>query len=522
MISLLAQAAPAQPVPIEGAPQVDEIVDLPTPPVDWYSIRVHLILMVGGILLLTVASLWRRHPRWFAPLATTGIAGAGLITSVFQWRTVTDEGPRSVIAGAVALDGFSVYLAGVICLALALLAPVVFNYLEREGLSSAEPYVMLLLSASGGTVMAASNDLVVLFLGLEILSIAVYVLAAMHHRRSRSQEAGLKYFVLGAFSSAFFLYGMAFIYGATASTSLVDIKAFLAANALLDDRYFMLGMALMLVGFGFKVGAVPFHFWTPDVYQGSPTPIVGFMASVVKVAGFAGLMRVFHVTLDGFATDWQPVVFALAVASLVVGSVMALVQTDVKRMLAFSSITHAGFMLVGLETATDRGTSSVLFYLLTYSVVVVGSFTVVSLMGREGDGHHSLSDLAGVSRRHPALALVFTVLLLAQAGVPLTSGFMAKFYVIGAAVESEDYILAAVAMLAAVVGVFLYLRIIVAMYFDGETYGEDLPEAPAAVSLPAPSMTVLGLTAIATIVLGVFPGPVVSLAQDAIPVLVAG
>ena len=516
MRHLLAQVDPG--LPIEEL----EAAELITPNIDWYAVSVHLILMVGGVLVLTVASLWRKHPDWFAPMATVAIAVAGFVMAVFQWQTLDTDGPRSVIAGAVALDGFSIYLSGVMCAALVLIAPLLAGYLDREDLVSTEPYVLMLLSASGGTVMAAANDLVVLFVGLEILSIAVYVLAAMHRRRARSQEAGLKYFVLGAFSSAFFLYGMAFIYGATSSTSLVDINAFLARNTLLDDRFLLAGMALMLVGFGFKVAAVPFHSWTPDVYQGAPSPVSAFMASVVKAAAFAGLLRVFYVTFGGYAADWQPVIYALSIASLVVGSVMALVQTDVKRLLAYSSITHAGFLLVGVETATERGTAAVLFYLLCYTFMVIGSFAAATLIGRAGDGHHSLEDLKGLSRTHPALAMLFTVFLLAQAGIPLTSGFVAKFYVIGAAVEAEEYPLAAIAMLAAVVGVFLYLRIIVGMYFDGETYGEDLPANPARLNLPMPSMLMLGAAVIITVLIGVVPGPVIDVARDAVPVLVAG
>ena len=321
---------------------------------------------------------------------------------------------------------------------------------------------------------------------------------------------------------------MAFTYGATGSTNILGIREFLAQNTLLDDRLLLAGLALMLVGLGFKVAAVPFHSWTPDVYQGSPSPVVAFMASVVKTAAFAGLLRVLHLALGGFATDWQPVLYAMAIGSLLVGSVFALVQTDVKRLLAYSSITHAGFLLVGVETNTDRGLSAVLFYLLSYTFMVIGSFGVVTLIGRRGDGAHSLDSLEGLGRRHPVLALAFTTLLFAQAGIPLTSGFVAKFNVIGAAVDAEDYVLAVVAMIAAVIGVYLYLRIIVGMYFtggdhsDADADGEAEPEPVARIHTPAPAMLALGAAVLATLVMGIVPDPFVDLARDATPVLTLG
>ena len=277
------------------------------------------------------------------------------------WREVTDpaRGPFTAVAGAVAVDGFSVFFTFVICSAVVLAALLADGYLRREGLDGAELYVLILLSASGGVIMASANDLIVMFLGLEILSIAAYVLAAMHLRRPESQEAGMKYFILGAFSSAFFLYGIALVYGSTGSTNLTRIAAFATpvgtVPGTVDPKLLgngapallLAGLALLLVGFGFKIAAVPFHAWAPDVYQGAPTPTVAFMASAVKAAAFAGMLRVFVVAFADNKIDWQPYVYALAVATLLVGAVLAVVQTDVKRMLAYSSINHAGFILVG-------------------------------------------------------------------------------------------------------------------------------------------------------------------------------
>ncbi len=274
----------------------------------------------------------------------------------------------------------------VICAAVILTALIADDYLRREGLDGPELSILVLLSASGGVIMASANDLIVMFLGLEILSIAVYVLAAMHRKRLSSQEAGVKYFVLGAFSSAFLLYGIAFVYGGTGSTNLVRIVDYFSTSVVASNGLILAGLALMLVGFGFKVAAAPFHWWTPDVYQGAPSPVVAFMASAVKAAGFAGLLRVFYLGFDSWQDDWKPIVFALAALTLLVGSILAVVQTNVKRMLAYSSISHAGFMLVGVQVATGLGVAAVLFYLAAYTFMVAGSFAVVTLVGRAGDG----------------------------------------------------------------------------------------------------------------------------------------
>jgi NADH-quinone oxidoreductase subunit N len=342
-------------------------------------------------------------------------------------------------------------------------------------------------------------------------------MAGFHLRRAASQESAMKYFVLGAFSSAFLLYGIALTYGATGSTNLSTINAFLAGNVLESDGLLLAGFALMLVGLGFKIAAVPFHTWTPDVYQGAPTPVTAFMASASKAAAFAALIRVFTLTFDSYRLDWTPVVWGLAVASLVVGSFLAIVQTDVKRMLAYSSISHAGFILIGVEAATDRGTQASLFYLLAYTFMVVGSFGIATVVGRKGDDLHSLDDYRGLSKARPVLALAFTVFLLAQAGVPLTTGFLAKLYVIGAAAQSHSYALAIIAMVSAVVSAFLYLRIIVSMYMDDPEEGSE----PGRIPIPFAAGLAILICVLFTVGAGVVPDPIVDWVKDAVPVLVA-
>ena len=500
-----------------SAPAGDGLETIATPEIDWTAIVPHLVLTGGALVLLTLSSVLRhRIPSWFYAAYTAAVGVGAFFGSIHLWQRVQNsDGPFTALAGAIGIDGFSVFLIVLIAASVVLAALLADDYLRRERLEGPEMYVLMLLSASGGATMASANDLIVLFLGLEILSIAAYVLAAMHSRRIESQEAGLKYFVLGAFSSAFFLYGIALVYGATGSTNLVDIKAFLADTILVEDGLLLGGFALLLVGLGFKVAAVPFHAWTPDVYQGAPSPVVAYMASGVKAAGFAALIRVFVLTFGDFADDWQPIVYALAVATLLVGAVLAVVQTDVKRMLAYSSISHAGFILVGVQAASDRGTSAVLFYLAAYTFMVAGSFGVVTLVGREGDHRHSIDDYSGLAARRPVLAFTFAVLLLAQAGVPFTAGFFAKFYVIGAAVEARSYWLAIVAMVSAVIAAFLYLRIVVSMYL-----GAADDDAPA-VRIPVGAALTLLLAVIFTVGFGLFPGPLADLANDATPALVA-
>ena len=498
-----------------------------TPAIDWFAISPLLVLVGAALFLLTAAALTTTAPpKGFYALFTVVSALVAVVCSALLWERVTDptEGPFAAIAGAVTIDGFTLFFTVVISVAIALGALSADDYLRREGLDGPELYVLMLLSGAGGVVMAMANDLIVVFLGLETLSIALYVMAGFHLRRLESQESAIKYFVLGSFSSAFLLYGIALVYGATGSTNFSEIARFLSANVLIANGLLFAGFALLLVGLGFKVAAAPFHVWTPDVYQGAPTPVTGFMASAAKAAGFAALLRVFMSTFELYRVDWRPIMWALAVLTLVVGSFLAIVQSDVKRMLAYSSISHAGFVLVGVEAASDRGVAGALFYLLAYTFMVAGSFGVVTVVGGRGDAAHDLSSYRGLSARRPVLALAFTVLLLAQAGVPLTSGFLAKFYVIGAAVESNSYALALVAMVSAVVSAFVYLRITVAMYMsdaDGGDAALGVPIPPGSVRVPPAAALGLAVAVAFTIAVGLLPSTVVDFARDAVPVLIS-
>jgi NADH-quinone oxidoreductase subunit N len=492
-----------------------------TPRVDWAAAAPLLILSGAALLLLLVASLTTAKPVRGTYAIITVLASAGAIGSAGGlWARVTDpqRGPFTTAAGALTIDGFSVFFVVVIAIGIALAALLADDYLRREDLDGPELYVLMLLSGAGGIVMAMANDLIVVFLGLETLSIALYVLAGFHRRRAESRESAMKYFVLGAFSSAFLLYGIALVYGATGSTNLGHIAGFLAANALESRGLLFGGFALLLVGLGFKISAVPFHVWTPDVYQGAPTPVTAFMASASKAAAFAALLRVFVSTFATYRLDWQPVIWVLAVLTLLVGSVLAIVQDDVKRMMAYSSISHAGFILVGVQAATERGTSAALFYVLSYTFMIAGTFGVATLVAGRGDAEHGIASYRGLSRRRPGLALVFALFLLAQAGVPLTSGFLAKFYVIGAAVDAHSYALAIIAMVSAVVSAFLYLRVIVAMYMSTDE-GDEV--VGGRVRIPAGAGVALFLSAAFTLGVGILPDRVVHWADRALPVVLS-
>lgn len=471
------------------------------------------LFYVGLLAVLVLSAAFVRSLEIGFDAAFT--VGVGLVSFVATVEIWTDSfrvagAPIAAFGSQYGVDGFALVFGGVIALAVSLTALLLDAYLRREDIDGVEMYVLLMLSAAGGVLMAGANDLIVLFLGLETLSIAVYVMAAMHSRRSESLEAGLKYFVLGAFSSAFLLYGMAMVYGATGSLNLVEIRSYLDSVIITQDAMLLVGFAMLLVGFGFKVAAVPFHAWTPDVYQGAPTPVVAFMASAVKAAGFAALVRVFYLTFFDYREDWQPAIYALAVATLVVGAVLAIVQRDAKRMLAYSSISHAGFILVGVQAATERGVAAVVFYALAYTFMVVGSFGVLSIVSGRGDRATSLDDLDGLGNRNPMLALALTLFLLGQAGVPFTTGFVAKFEVIGAAVDARSFWLAVVAMVSAVVSAFLYLRIVLSMYLGGA----DDEREPVRVH-PTAALAV-GVALVLTIGFGIVPGPIDTLAGDAL------
>ena len=528
------------------------------PHVDYLSILPMLIMLGGALALMLVSSLLRRvmHAR-AGTLVAVVVSLAALLAALFQWSQVTTHGPSVTIAGAIAYDGFAVFIQIAVSITMLLTALVGDGYLQREGIDGPEFHVLAMVSASGAMMMGAANDLIVVFLGLEILSIALYVLAAFNHRRAESGEAALKYFVLGGFSSAVFIYGIALTYGATGTTNLPQIADYLSRNVIVHNGVLLGGLALLLVGFGFKIAAVPFHMWSPDVYEGSPSPVAGFMAAVAKAGAFAALLRVFVTSFPTVRADWQPIIWVLASLSLVLGAVVALTQRDVKRMMAYSSINHVGFILLGVEAVSARGVSASLYYVFTYLFLVVGSFAVISVVAGPGDTRSSITDYRGLAKRQPLLALAFAVLLLGQAGAPFTTGFLAKLGVIEASVANQGYSLAVIAMLSGAVAAFFYLRLAVTMFSPvgpvGDVVESDAPVLPTSTSappigsavttlvadqpagiqvltddepepavetrglLPVPALTSLaiGICVAFTVVFGVVPGPILNFAHQA-------
>lgn len=474
---------------------------LSSPDVAWSDLAPVLVLLGAAGVLMLLGTMWRSWTNLATTVVTVSAATGAAVLSGVKWSNLEREEPSTIMAGVLHVDRFSVFATFIVLLALGGASLLLLVHKRSEGTDGPELEVLFLTAAIGAVVMAAANDLIVLFLGLETLSLALYVLAASRRGDERSEEAGLKYFVLGGFASAFFLYGIALIYGATGTTRISEAATLLGGSVAVGtrDTVLLLGIGMLLVGLGFKVSAVPFQSWTPDVYQGSPSPVTAFMASAGKVGAFGALLRVIVTGMETRVDDWRPVVWAMAVLSIIGGSALAVVQTNVKRMLAYSSVAHAGFILVGVEAAGHYGDVTIapaMTYLAVYAVMSLGSFAAV--MAATGDGDSDLADLRGFSRRSPVLALAFSVLLFAQAGVPLTAGFVAKFGVIRAAVDVESYAIAVVAMVAAVIGAYLYLRIMVSMWMEegGET---------ARTPVPRPLVAVVFIASAAVLVTGIWP-----------------
>jgi NADH-quinone oxidoreductase subunit N len=502
------------------------VEQIKTPSIDWFAIAPEIALFSAALVIVLGRSLIRHDPRVHEASLLTAIVGvfcAGIFTAV-QWTFIQSEGPYQALlthgtnpVGLVAVDGFAVFAKMVVLVATLLALLLSSSYLKRERLEGPEYFALLLCSATGMMLMTSANDLVTVFLSLEILSIALYVLAAFDRRRLSSQESGLKYFLLGSFSSAVFLYGVALVYGSTGTTNLTGIADFLAKTTLLHDGVLMLGIAFLIVGLGFKVAAAPFHMWTPDVYQGAPTPVTAFMAAATKAAAFAAVLRVLVGTFWLYSVDWRPIIWALAALSLLVGSIAAVVQTDVKRMLAYSSITHAGFVLIAVQAASAKGTSAALFYVLTYALMTIGAFAVVGVVARKGDDDHALTDYRALAARQPVLAGLLTLFLLAQAGVPLTGGFVAKLSVFSAAVDQHQYVLALIGMLASVIAAFVYLRIVLAMYAPSEE--DALPDPASRALVDLGTRTALTLSAAGVLFLGLVPWGMLDFAKHATQLL---
>jgi NADH-quinone oxidoreductase subunit N len=486
-----------------------------TPSIAWYQLSPMLAVFLAGTVGVLVEAF---APAVYRRVAQLAVSMVGLAAALyFVVRLWGAHDPRVVADGVVSVDGPALFLQGTLVL---LTAAALLLLAERGGRGDpdaavardlpTESFPLALLAVGGMMLFVSATNLLLLFIALEILSLPLYLLTGLaRRRRIVSQEGALKYFLLGAFSSAFFLYGVALLYGYAGSVSFNRIREATAVTGT-NDVLLYAGLALLGVGLLFKVGAVPFHSWTPDVYQAAPTPVTALMAAATKVAAFGGLTRVLFVAAGGVVWDWRPAVWAVAILTMVVGAVVAVTQQDVKRMLAYSSVAHAGFILTGVAAANNVGLRGVLFYLLAYGFTVLGAFGVVTLV-RDANGEAThLSQWQGLGRRSPVVASVFAFFLFALAGIPLTSGFTAKFAVFEAAVEGRATPLVVVGVLTSAVAAFFYARVVVLMFFQ-----EPAEDGPTVVLPSAPAAAALGLAVTVTALLGVVPGEIVRLADVA-------
>jgi NADH-quinone oxidoreductase subunit N len=477
---------------------------IPAPDISWLAI-LPLLIITGTAIVVMVADLWAEGPDREG-LGWMGLVGlvATAIAAIALWNT-----RASSFAGAIVIDRYGLFFTLLFCVASGLTLLMSMNYLELTDIRTGDYYSLVLFCTAGMVLMATATDLIVLFLGLEVMSISAYVLAGIWREQVRSNEAALKYFLLGAFATGFLLFGIALLYGATGSTTLAAIGKGIG-HASADQRTLLIaGMALLIVGFGFKVAAVPFHVWTPDVYEGSPTAVTALMAVGIKAAAFAAFARVFLHTLSPLAGDWNSVLWMLAAVTMTVGNVTALLQRNIKRMLAYSSIAHAGYLLVGMVAGGEAGGSAVLFYLIAYAMMTLGAFAVVIAIGRRGQPNETLDDYAGVGFRSPFLGMAMIIFMLSLAGVPPLGGFIGKFYIFSAAIKSGYVGLAVIGVLNSVISVYYYVGVLVRMY---------MTEGGTEVALPSSRpylFATLLLTIAGTVLLGIFPSGLFEVARQA-------
>lgn len=487
-----------------------------TPPaINWLAILPEIILGFGAAMVLLLDVQLKPHPRVLARAAVGLLVLTGLAAIAQRWwvRGLLPEQQTAEnlipFGGMVVVDGFGIF-GHLLLVVIALLGiGAGWRFFESLGRRAAEAIALFLLSTAGFSLMASTPHLVMMFLGLEIGSISLYVLAGFSRQEARSEEAAIKYFLLGSFASAIFIYGVALLFAATGSLHLFDQRLFLTENLLLRPAVLFIGLALTIIGLAFKVTAAPFHSWAPDVYQGAPAGAVGFMAAAAKVGGFAALARVLYTAFADYSSVWATVVAGMATLSMLVGSFLAVVQDDLRRLLAYSGVAHAGFILTGL-VAGRSGTAGIWFYLAVYAVQLVGAYAVVAAVSGGTSAGSALKSYNGLGRRQPFLAMGLTVLLLGMAGIPLTSGFIAKFGVFQDAWRAGFGWLVVVALVASVISFFIYLRVIVAMYM-GEAEDSDV------LVVGPPARTVLVAAMAVTLLFGLLPAPLLRLAGDALP-----
>ncbi|HEY7653544.1 MAG TPA: NADH-quinone oxidoreductase subunit N [Methylomirabilota bacterium] len=478
------------------------------PAVDLRPLLPMLVVAVTAALVLVLDLVPPRERKdHLGFISALGVVASLIVT---YWMTFATGGAElRGFRGMVVMDGYALFFNIIIGYATGLVLLLSMDYMRREGVESGEFYILVLLSALGMMLMASAGDLIIVFLGLETMSISLYVLAGFFRSRLEAGEASMKYFLIGAFASGFFLYGIALVFGATGTTNLDRIANAVTAGAGRDPML-VIGLGLLLVGFGFKISSVPFHMWAPDVYEGAPTSVTAFIATGSKAAAFAALLRVLLTAVRGAPIDWPMLLWVMAALTMTVGNVVALAQLNLKRMLAYSSIAHVGYMLVGVVAGGALGNASVLFYLLVYTFTTAGAFGAILVLERAGQEAVRLEDFGGLATRHPLVAVALSIFLLSLIGIPPTAGFVGKFYLFGAAVKSGYVWLAVIGVLNSAAAAYYYLRLIVYMYMRE-------PEGAPTVLAPSLSGALALVVALWGVVqLGVAPGPLFDLAQAAV------
>ena len=479
------------------------------PAINFAAIMPETILcLVAMVLLLVNVFVPTEKKAYLGYLSLIGIIGA-FVTVVSGWNAPVEL--QSGFGGSVLQDNFSLFFKGIFLISAALSILITDQYMEREGCNQGEIYPLMLFATSGMMLMASGTDLMTIFLGLEVLSVALYVLAGFNRGNRKSNEAGLKYFLLGAFSTGFLLYGMALTYGATGTTKIAKIAEFISQNSSVTlNPLLIVGMLLIAVGFSFKIAAAPFHMWTPDVYEGAPTPMTAFMSVGPKAAGFAAFLRVFIIALPALTPQWSSLLWILAVLTMTVGNITALYQQNIKRMLAYSSIAHAGYVLVGFVADNAVGTAGIMFYMLSYAFMNIGAFAIIILVGRKGEANNNVSDYAGFGFKHPVLGMVMSIFLFSLAGIPPAAGFIGKFYLFSGAIQAGYIWLAIIGVLNSAASVYYYLRVMVFMYMKDPVEEFDWFKV-------TPSIAVCLLLAVAGVLIpGMFPGYILEVAQKAV------
>ncbi len=479
------------------------------PTINFGAFFPELVIAAVAIFVLMLQVFASQYQKYIGYVALMGVAVAMLIT-LFQPSAFQEQSVVQTFSGLWVVDNYSRFFNLIFLLGTGLTILISVKYVGQEKLPQGEYYALLLMATLGMMVMAGSEDLMPIFLGLELMSISLYVLAGYARARQLSNESALKYFLLGSFATGFLLYGMALLYGATGTTNIHDIAEFITRYGF-NPIIVTIGMVLLVVGFGFKMAAVPFHMWTPDVYQGAPTPVTAFMSAGPKAAAFAALVRVFVVALPMLQVRWTILIWILAVLTMTVGNVLALVQDNIKRMLAYSSIAHAGYILIGFVSGTAQGMSAILFYLLAYTLMNIGAFAIITYLGGQGDEKVTINDYAGMGYRHPIAAVVLSLFLFSLAGIPPTAGFMGKFYIFSGAIQAGYLGLAIIGVLNSVVSVYYYLKVTIAMYMKTP----DIAVSGSAVIPASPMLAAAVVISVYGVVsMGIFPSLLITLAQQ--------